>query len=359
MVASATVRVMSAEEIVARAAVETPYLHWPQRTTFFAEREMRLRQLSRDHAMGDFLAFMADVAHCQQVQLGLLGGVPVPDARAIDVASQRGLPALPAIDWPRDPAWHGVLRAMVSGLLAVAPPGALNTLQRIASADADFLERQADALLTGVMAGLDMASAPIISAALQVYWTHMLLEVKRQHEGQGQPIGRLDDETICPCCGSQPTASITRTSGESLGQRYLHCSLCGLQWHMVRIKCSHCLSSRSLAYQSLDVADVDGDGKDGLASDGNLEASQASGSRAALATVQAETCDDCGHYLKMVHTDRDAFVDPVADDLATLTLDLLLAESGKLRHGVNLMLLFGEPENSGEPPGKLPDSGGA
>ncbi len=353
MVASATVRVMSAEEIVARAAVETPYLHWPQRSTFFAEREMRMRQLSRHHAMGDFLAFMADLAQGQQRQLNALGAVPLPDTRAIDFAAERGLPPLPAVDWPRDPVWHGVLRALAQGLQSQAPQGALSVLQRLALAEDDFLERQADALLTGVMAGVDMACAPLISAALQVVWTHMLLEIKRLHEGQGQPIGRLDDETICPCCGSAPTASITRTSGESLGQRYLHCSLCGLQWHMVRIKCSHCLSTRSLAYQSLDVAD----GPE--TATGDSDAAQLSGSRAALATVQAETCDDCGHYLKIMHTDRDAFVDPVADDLATLTLDLLLADSGKMRHGVNLMLLFGEPEPSGSPPGASPDSGGS
>jgi FdhE protein len=26
--------------------------------------------------------------------------------------------------------------------------------------------------------------------------------------------------------------------------------------------------------------------------------------------LQAETCDDCGHYLKIMHTDRDPFVEP-------------------------------------------------
>jgi len=54
-----------------------------------------------------------------------------------------------------------------------------------------------------------------------------------------------------------------------------------------------------------------------------------------------------------VHGDRDPYVEPVADDLASLTLDLLVAESGMRRHGVNLMLLFGEgavgppPDNPG------------
>lgn len=341
MVAGATVRVMSPEEIAARAAGETPFLHWPVRATFFAEREMRLRQLSRGHAMGDFLSFMADLARAQQAQLNALTGVTLPDGRALDEAARRGLPPLPAADWPRDAAWHGVLKAMVADLQTTAPEGAQGALLRLAEADDVFLERQADALLTGVMAGLDLATAPIVAGALQVYWTHMVLAVQQHHQGQGHPFGRVDDETTCPCCGSRPTASITRSAGESLGQRYLHCSLCGMQWHMVRIKCPHCLSTKSLAYHSLDAAE-------------HHEDQEASASRAALATVQAETCDDCGHYLKMVHTDRDPFVDPVADDLASLTLDLLVSETGKQRGGVNLMLLFGEPE----PPGPDPLPGG-
>jgi FdhE protein len=66
--------------------------------------------------------------------------------------------------------------------------------------------------------------------------------------------------------------------------------------------------------------------------------------------VQAETCDDCGHYLKIVHMAKDTQVDPVADDLASIALDLLVAETGKQRHGVNLMLLFGDSA--------APDTGG-
>ena len=54
--------------------------------------------------------------------------------------------------------------------------------------------------------------------------------------------------------------------------------------------------------------------------------------------------------------------DPAADDLASLTLDLLVSEAGYQRHGLNLMLLFGEPEPEPEPeadppPGAPPDPG--
>lgn len=335
---TATVRVMSPEEITAMAGGETPFLLWPERSTLFAQREMRLRQLAggqhSGHAMRDFLLFMADLAHAQQSLVGALpsafASTALPDAQTLDRAARMGVPPLPATDWPRDPAWRAGLRSMLANLRADAPEGARAAIDRLVAADDDWLETQADCLLTGVMRGLDLATSPLVAAALQVYFTHLVLAVQAGENGpvngRPQPFGRIDDATACPACGSRPTASITRNAGAATGQRYLHCSLCSLQWHMLRIKCSHCLSEKSLAYQSLQAAD----------------ATDAAG--VSSAPVQAETCDDCGHYLKIVHTDRDAMVDPVADDLATVTLDLLVSEAGKQRHGVNLMLLYGEPE---------------
>jgi FdhE protein len=345
---SATVRVMSPEEIAARPGGETPYFQWPQRASVFAERAMRLRQLARGHAMGDFLEFIADIAQAQQARLATMPDLPLPDAAALDSAAREGRPPLSAVDWPLDDAWRGVLRALVTDLRATAPAGAQPALAHLAEADDTLLDRHADALLHGLLPGgsaLDLAGAPIVAAALQVVWTHLVLEVQRRwtdegRGGAGQPFGRTDEPGLCPCCGSRPVASITRMAGDLLGQRYLHCSLCSMQWHLLRIRCAHCGSGKHIAYQSLDAADAD-DGE--------------SSSRAAQAVVQAETCEDCGHYLKILHGERDPFVEPVADDLASLTLDLLLSEAGLQRHGVNLLLLFGEPE----PPPDPPDPGGA
>lgn len=347
MSTNATVRVLPVEEIVARAAGNTPPLRWPDAATFFAERAMRLRQLANGHAMGDFLQFVAALALAQQAALAELkarGGMPIPDAQAIDRAARAGVPPLAAADWPRDAAWHGVLRGIVQRMQREVRQGpAVEALARLGSADDVFLERQADALLNGVMSGLDLAAAPVIAAALQVLWAHLAGEVARAHGERGRErggaadtraVGLLDDPGVCPCCGSRPVASITRTIGGDAGQRYLHCSLCATEWHLPRGRCTHCgeTATGKVAYQSLDRADAEG-GED-------------SAGRAAKAAVQVETCDTCGHYLKIIHGDREPFAEAVADDLASITLDLLVAETGKLRHGVNLMLLFGEP---GEP----------
>ena len=59
--------------------------------------------------------------------------------------------------------------------------------------------------------------------------------------------------------------------------------------------------------------------------------------------VKAEVCEECGTYLKICYMDRDPQVEPVADDLASLALDLLVADTGKRSSGINFMLIHGDP----------------
>jgi FdhE protein len=326
MTGTATIRIQSAEEIASQAGNQSPFLVWPERGSVFAERSMRLRQLASGHAMGDFLAFVSALAQAQQAALQGFTDVPLPDAADIDRAASAGVPLLPAADWPRAAAWRNVARTCAHALLSQAPDAARPALAAMAVASDDWLERQADCLLTGVMQGLELATSAVVAAALQVYWTHLVLATRARHVARGDPFGRIDDALQCPCCGGAPVVGLTRFSGGATGQRYLVCGLCAAQWHLPRGRCAHCGSDRHVAYQSLALAD-DATGGEG----------------AAKAAVQAETCDECGHYFKLMHTDRDPMIEPVADDLASLTLDLLMAEQGKQRHGVNLMLLFGAP----------------
>lgn len=334
MSVTATVRVMSAEEIAASGGGATPFLQFPARAGVFAERAMRLQQRAAAHPMGDYLRFAAEIALAQHRLLAAMPALSLalPSPAQLDAAAQEGSPPLQAATWPRDPAWHGVLHTIARALQPRAPATAQQVLQSLLHADADRLEQQAEALLIGSTHGVDLAQAPLIAAALQVCWTHMLLQLADQPSA----LGRIDDALACPCCGSRPVASIARSGAGFNGQRYLQCSLCSLQWHLPRTQCSHCGSTRSLAYESLDSAEASDD---------------EAGSRAARAAVQAETCDDCNHYLKLLHAERDPFVEPVADDLATLTLDLLVSDSGRIRHGVNFMLLFGPADAPPDPGG--------
>ena len=331
----------SAEDIAAREPREPGFLILPEALTCFAEREMRLRQLAAGHPMGDFLRFVADIAHLQQEALNRFPAVPLPDAEALRQAALFGQPPLPAAHWPRDLAWQACVRDMAHALSHKAPEAALSALKTLEQASGEWLEIQADRLLNGISTGLDVAAAPLIGAALQVYWTHLVRAVQAVELPPGQPtaFGRIDDASVCPCCGSRPTDSIVKAGGDHAGQRYLHCSLCGTEWHMVRITCTHCHTTKGLVYQSLSRV-LPGQSEDDAEDDAREAATHA--------VIQAETCESCGHYLKLLHADRDPMVEPVADDLASVTLDLLIGETGVERQGVNFMLMFGDAEPDAE-----------
>jgi FdhE protein len=56
------------------------------------------------------------------------------------------------------------------------------------------------------------------------------------------------------------------------------------------------------------------------------------------AAVRAETCEQCRCYRKILYQEKDSQVEPVADDLASLNLDLLLGQSGYHRASGNPLL---------------------
>ncbi|WP_343639406.1 formate dehydrogenase accessory protein FdhE [Roseateles sp.] len=340
------VRVMSPEEIAVNAGPRAAPVRLPE-PGLFAERALRLRQLADGHAMRDYLLFAAALAQAQHELLKQPRALKLPDETAVASAMVGGLPPVDALRHPREAVWREELRALLDAIgRSSIPEPAQALVAQLGGAEDAWLEQQAGALLAGGAPGLDPAAAPLIAAALQVHWTRLVtqLQLRYDRSDQGEnlpPFGMIDDPTVCPCCGSRPVASITRVAAEQSGQRFLACSLCGAQWHYVRIKCTHCQGTKGISFQHL----VDAGGKKAEA-------------------VAAECCESCGHYLKQVHMEKDLQVEPLADDLATLTLDLLVGELGLVRQGFNPLLVLGEPEaarDSGPPGGVAaspPDPGG-
>ncbi|MGJ7544573.1 formate dehydrogenase accessory protein FdhE [Variovorax sp. LT1R16] len=320
-----TTRVLSPEEIAMQAGRQMPFVRLPVRAAVFSDRQLRLRQLAASHPMREYLLFVADLAAAQHQALQDHPPVAVPDASACDAAAKALKPPMPAFGWPRDPLWQATLRRVLALFVAPLAAGPVrDTVERLLASPADWIDAQADRLSRRITLGLDLATAPLIAAGLQTYWAHLALQTADTY---GERVfGHTEPGTECPCCGSLPTASITRIGAEDGGFRYLHCSLCSTQWHYVRIKCTHCESTKGIQFQQLTP-------EPGVAL-------PATGARPGAA--KAECCDACHHYLKQVAMEKDPEVEPVADDLASITLDLLVADAGYERSGHNLMLLFGE-----------------
>jgi len=195
------------------------------------------------------------------------------------------------------------------------PLPVLEMITRVSGAPVRWIVAQVEALLQSAQEGIDAAAAPLLMAALQVHG------VARAARFDAASVRPLDVAGLCPLCGTQPVASRVCAHSPYEGYRYLHCALCATEWHLVRVQCSLCgASGKNIAYQSLSAA------------------SDERSDRGAEAAVRAETCEACHGYRKILYEEKDVAVEPLADDLASLSLDLLLGASGYHRAGSNPLL---------------------
>ncbi|WP_413734071.1 formate dehydrogenase accessory protein FdhE [Sodalis sp. RH21] len=267
----------------------------------YQRRADRLRQLAAGHPFGDYLTFAAGVV---SAQLRVLHAMPL-DADAGLPAAEDGAPPLAAAALRRAPQWRRMLRRLVAELRPEASPTVRQALDSLAALTDDELENRAQSLLDGDLAAVGSDLAVFLWAALSLYWAQMAARVRGQARADG------GQRQFCPICGSAPVASVIQGKGTVPGLRYLHCALCESEWHMVRAVCSNCEQSDDLVYWSLDDRQ---------------------------AAVKAESCGHCDSYLKILFQDRDAAVDAVADDLASIILDAKLEAQGFSRSSINPFL---------------------
>ena len=324
----------------------------------FTARADRLRHLAQGHGLEDFLAFTAQLVEAQQNLFDTYPDIPLPDRAFLQRCQEHGMAPLAPAGWALDPSWRPVLARLVAQIQQdpALPPMAQAALRRLAQATAieagtkvtaepgkvtqtetpslplafedegdqedgdqpltdaalaapDWTESQARLILDDDITGLDLATAPFIGAALQVHWTRLAAHLTPDQ------VAPPADKALCPVCGSPPVAAVIRAGVEDAGLRYLHCALCNSQWHRVRAECSQCGNDRDLGYYHLEGRQDD--------------------------PVSAEACPACQGYLKICRLDKDHLAEPLADDLASLTLDLLLGEEGFARAGLNLLLWQG------------------
>ena len=296
-------------------------------STVFAERAQRFVQLAaRDDGQRTFFAFMAHLSRMQHAAAAAFDPGAGPSAEALDLRYSMQMPILPAGLAERDPRWIAALRSVLALSAAsgdALPEAASAARTRLAAADDESLDSLAGALLTYQYEALATDEVAWLTAGLQVYWVVAIARLGRAR------VRELDSHGVCPCCGALPVASVRLIGGQQQGLRYLVCSVCATQWHLVRVKCSHCESTKGIGYLT-------------LSSDPDSEAGKAAATRE---VVKAEVCDECSSYLKIVSKEADVDADPVADDLATLALDLLTDARGYLRVGPNLFIHPGAPES--------------
>ncbi|CAI1005725.1 formate dehydrogenase accessory protein FdhE [Serratia quinivorans] len=307
-----SIRIVPKEQLGAQREKSTtaetiPPLLFANLKSLYSRRAERLRKLATDNPLGDYLNFAAQLAEAQHHALHD-NPLTLDLTEALQQGAASGKPPLDLSVFPRSEHWHKLLASLIAELRPQAPEHILAVLDNLEKASSHELELLADALLNQDFGKIGSEKAPFIWAALSLYWAQMagLIPGKARAE-----YG--EHRQFCPVCGSIPVSSVVHI-GTVSGLRYLHCNLCESEWHVVRIKCSNCEQTRDLNYWSLDSE---------------------------LAAVKAESCGDCGTYLKILYQEKDPQVEAVADDLATLVLDAKMEDEGFARSSINPFLFPG------------------
>jgi FdhE protein len=237
----------------------------PDPASLFRTRSQRLAVLAEGHELQGFLRIIAAVMAAQDAALG-------------------------AADW------QAALARILDTLdAAVLPAAGLKARAALKAASAEDLEALAGRFLAGEVAVEESARTVFVAAALQVAWT--------EKAAAADPAGlfvRADEPGLCPVCNSPPVAGVIEPGGTKFGHRHLHCSLCATAWRFVRVRCVYCGSTDKVSYRQI----------------------------AGTAYLRAECCESCHGYSKVFYVEKARAVEPFADDLASLGLDLMVGEEG-------------------------------
>lgn len=299
---------LSKDRINEKAADYIPPLLFANLRNLYQRRAERLQQLAEDSPFVDYLNFSAQVAQAQQKALHD-NPLKMEIADILEKSVIDGKPPLDCKTFQRTGHWQKLLHSLIAELLPDASEHVNAALDNLAKSSEQELEQMADALLKNEFSKVSPEKALFIWAALSLYWAQMANQIPGKAKAE---YG--EHRQFCPVCNSMPVSSVVQI-GTTNGLRYLHCGLCESEWHVVRVKCSNCEQTRDLNYWSLDSEQ---------------------------AAVKAESCGDCGSYLKILYQEKDPKVEAVADDLASLILDAKMEEEGFARSSINPFLFPNE-----------------
>ncbi|MFC7053628.1 formate dehydrogenase accessory protein FdhE [Hansschlegelia quercus] len=291
----------------------------PKPETMFAVRAMRFRSLAEGHPLGDYLSFLGRLCDAQHaIQQGL--ALPEsPDEAALERSAEFGMPPVDRARIELGALLDETFLRLLADMETVAAPAQTMAARARLAAD-PALRRTVLAEALENSASVDaLAEHVFAAAALQVHFARLAAAVGASRL---VPVGA----GACPCCGGAPVSSLLVSWSATHGSRYVACGLCGTLWNQVRVRCVICESTKGIAYYA-------------LSEEGEAVEAKPAKRREDEATAKAETCDACKSYLKIFYQTLDPQADPVADDVATLGLDLKVREGGWGRAAFNPFLL--------------------
>jgi FdhE protein len=284
---------------------KAPFVVLPDPASLFARRAARFRALAVSGNLVPYLEFLAAISDAQTAIQPALPEPVLPEAALIARARQFDMPPIDRATLNPAATLRDTCRRLFDALVSVEKPDAAQAaLQRMQAADDRAIDEAVANVLDESIPGDAVAEHIYVAAALQVHFARLAARL----DGNAlTPVG----VGCCPVCGGKPVASLIAGWYGAEGARYASCMLCSTLWNEVRVKCLACSSTKGIGYQEIDGHD---------------------------STIKAETCDECGSYVKVFYQEKNVDLEPVADDVASLGLDQLLRSSSYRRAGLNPFL---------------------
>ncbi|MDO5606089.1 MAG: formate dehydrogenase accessory protein FdhE [Paracoccus sp. (in: a-proteobacteria)] len=281
----------------------------------FADRATRLRHLAHQARLGPYLNFLADLSDLQAALARELPPPVAPDAAAVARSRSYRMPPVDRAALIAGDDMAQVLDALLGRAGAITMPDpARAALDALRAAPAEDLRALIAEIATDHIPDGYAAPALFLAAAFQVAAARAASVLDA-----GELVAIRSG--VCPACGGRPSVSVVVSTIRLDGLRYACCAGCATRWNEVRVKCLCCGSTKGIGYRALETGDV------------GAQASDRAGP-----AVQAEVCDECKSWVKILYKTRDAGVEPVADDIASLGLDMLMRDSEWSRGGFNPFL---------------------
>ena len=274
---------------------QIPLLFYPSTKTLYIHRAARLKTLAENNPLSDYLLFCTKIAEQQAKLINQQNAIEAPNLL------NNGLAPLSLENLPLNDIWQDYLSELLNSFSDTSEQIDA-VIQRLKQNNPEQLQEKAISLLQGKFDLVEGNESIFIWSALSVYYSQLANQIK------GKAVAENTDQNwLCPVCNSLPVASVIQLGGNN-GLRYLHCSLCESEWYVPRVKCTCCDNMQDIQYFSLDNE---------------------------MAAIKTECCNACHSYLKILDQDKDPHIEVIADDVASLILDIKTEEEGFAKSGIN------------------------
>lgn len=285
---------------------QPPLVQLPDPVGLFDARAKRFAHLAEGNPLKPYLTFLAALSGVQRdIQAGLPAVEPVePDILAR--AREHAMPPLDRNKFTSDAAFEATFDRLLAEVRAIEMPDAARAaLDAVKEGGLVGRELMIRNVLADAIPVEKLAEHVFVAAALQVHFA------RRAAGLDGASLVPVGDGA-CPCCGGPPVASLIVDWPHAPGARYCGCALCGTLWNYVRVRCTACGSTKGMGLEEIEGG---------------------------TGACKAETCEECHSYAKVFYQNKDPAAEVLADDVATLGLDMLMRDRPYKRAAFNPFLI--------------------